>query len=236
MSRSSCADSCSICCHVASCASATSDFSPTGNAPSSCRSASNCSTAQRTELLHRHRRPPTSLSRYGTVQSAVEPCTSLNGSPRLNSCFALHLNPTSAQHEPLSASSASTRAPARTEISGLLAPGVLCYLFFQLCRPLLCDAPPLQQDLKAADHTDHSGLLKPLHPLSPHSKYIAFPRGGFLQVAVSEAPGQGSCDCRLFRGGRFRYSTKTYGKCRFRIPSGYNGGVIPPFGGRQKSA
>jgi len=26
------------------------------------------------------------------------------------------------------------------------------------------------------------------------------------------------------------------GKCRFRIPSGYNGGVIPPFGGRQKSA
>src|SRR5208337_729333 len=45
---------------------------------------------------------------------------------------------------------------------------------------------------------------------SAHSKYIAFPEGGFLQVAVSEAPGQGSCDCRLFRGGRFRYSTKTY--------------------------
>src|SRR5664279_292502 len=125
MSRSSCADSCSICCHVASCASATSDFSPTGNAPSSCRSASNCSTTQRTELLHRHRRPPTSLSRYGTVQSAVEPCTSLNGSLRLNSCFALHLNPSTAQHEPLSTSSASAPAPARSEIRCLLEPEVL---------------------------------------------------------------------------------------------------------------
>src|ERR1017187_5126697 len=71
------------------------------------------------------------LSRYGTVPSAVEPCTSLNGSPRLNSCFALHLNPTSAQHEPPSASSASTRAPARTEISCLIGPEVLCHLFFQ---------------------------------------------------------------------------------------------------------
>src|SRR5664280_3747023 len=131
MSRSSCADSCSICCHVASSASATSDFSPTGNAPSSCRSASNCSSAQRTYLLHRHRRPPISLSRYGTVQSAVEPCTSLNGSPRLNSCFALHLNPSSAQHESLSTSSASTRAPAPTEIRCLVEPGVLYYLFFQ---------------------------------------------------------------------------------------------------------
>ena len=60
--------------------------------------------------------------------------------------------------------------------------------FFSLCRTLLCDASPLQPDLNAADHTDHSGLLKTLHPLPPHSKYIAFPRGGFLQVAVSEAP------------------------------------------------
>jgi hypothetical protein len=74
--------------------------------------------------------PPARLSRYGTVHSAVEPCTALNGSARLNSCFALHLNSTGAQHEPLSASSTSTRAPARTEISGRLAPGVLCHLFF----------------------------------------------------------------------------------------------------------
>src|SRR5664279_4710567 len=39
--------------------------------------------------------------------------------------------------------------------------------FLSLCRTLLCDASPLQQELKAADHTDHSGLLEPLHPLSP---------------------------------------------------------------------
>ena len=83
------------------------------------------------QLLHRHRRPPTSLSRFGTVQSAVEPCTSSNGSPRLNSCFALHLTPERAQHEPLSTSSASARAPARTEIRCLVEPGVLYYLFFQ---------------------------------------------------------------------------------------------------------
>src|SRR5271169_5611194 len=44
---------------------------------------------------------------------------------------------------------------------------------------------------------------------SPPFKVHSLPRGGFLQVAVSEAPGPGSCDCRLFRGGRFRYSTKT---------------------------
>ena len=44
---------------------------------------------------------------------------------------------------------------------------------------------------------------------SPPFKVHGLPRGGFLQVAVSEAPGQGSCDCRLLRGGRFRYSTKT---------------------------
>ena len=38
---------------------------------------------------------------------------------------------------------------------------------FSLYRTLLCDASLLPQDLKAADHTDHSGLLEHLHPLSP---------------------------------------------------------------------
>lgn len=49
-------------------------------------------------------------------------------------------------------STSTTRAPAPTEISCLIGPGVLCYLFFSLCRTPLCDASPLQQDLEATDH------------------------------------------------------------------------------------
>ena len=121
-SMSSCAAFCSICCRPASCASATSASSPTGNAPLSCRSASNCSAAQSNIdcfggiTVHR-----SALTHSGTVRSAVAPCTSSNGSPPRNSCFALHLNQTGAQHEPLSTSSAFARAPARTQIPCLIS-------------------------------------------------------------------------------------------------------------------
>src|SRR5664280_2349831 len=37
--------------------------------------------------------------------------------------------------------------------------------------------------------------------LRPHSKYIAFHGGGFLQVAVSEAPSQSACELELLRAG-----------------------------------
>jgi len=47
-----------------------------------------------------------------------------------------------------------------------------------------------------------------------HSKYIAFHGGGFLQVAVSEAPLRERADARCF-AGRSRYSTKTSrSRCR----------------------
>jgi hypothetical protein len=39
-----------------------------------------------------------------------------------------------------------------------------------------------------------------------------FPAGGFLQVAVSEAPAHNGLKARLFTRGRFRYSTKTSGQ------------------------
>ena len=40
-----------------------------------------------------------------------------------------------------------------------------------------------------------------LHPAQPHSKYIAFHRGGFLQVAVSEAPLQSVSNANCSLGG-----------------------------------
>src|ERR1035438_7108543 len=50
-----------------------------------------------------------------------------------------------------------------------------------------------------------SYLLQRVHPLTdhlrPHSKYIGFPVGGFLQVAVSEAPSQRACELDLLRAG-----------------------------------
>src|SRR5215471_12565419 len=40
-----------------------------------------------------------------------------------------------------------------------------------------------------------------------------FPAGGFLQVAVSEAPAHNCLKAQLLTCGRFRYSTKTSGPC-----------------------
>src|SRR3954465_4077481 len=98
---SSCAASCSICCRPVSCASATSDSSPTATALRSCRCASNCSAAQRRCLLRRHHRPPIRTTHSGTVLSAAGSCASSNGSPPRNSCFARHLNQTAAPLERL---------------------------------------------------------------------------------------------------------------------------------------
>src|ERR1700691_2645137 len=96
---SSCADSCSMYCRPASCAYATSDSLPTVTALLCCRCAFDSSTTQRTWLLRQHHHPPIRLTQSGAAQSAVEACTSSNGSPPHNSCFAPHLNQTDALHE-----------------------------------------------------------------------------------------------------------------------------------------
>src|ERR1039458_933489 len=96
---SSCAASCSICCHPASCASATSDSSPTATALRCCRCACGCSADHCKTQLRRHHRPQIGLVHSGTAQSVVEPCAWSNGFPLRNSCFALHLNQTDALHE-----------------------------------------------------------------------------------------------------------------------------------------
>ena len=43
------------------------------------------------------------------------------------------------------------------------------------------------------------------------------PAGGFLQVAVSEAPAHNGLKAQLFTCGRFRYSTKTSGELLFGV-------------------
>ena len=185
---SSCAASCSICCRPASSASATSASSPTVNALRCCRCACNCSADHRNTQPRRPHHPPIRPTHSGTAQSAAEPCASSNGSLPRNSCFALHLNQTSAQHEALSTSSALARASARTKIPCLIRSKPLS------CQPLQAPHPP-----PAGHRTAPSGLQAigsyptqsppdPSAPAQAHSKYIGFHVGGFLQVAVSEAP------------------------------------------------
>jgi hypothetical protein len=210
MSKSSCAASCSTCCRPVSSASATSASSPTATVLHSCRSASNCWAAQRRQLLQRLHRPPTRFTPSGTVRSAAAPSASSNGSPPPNSCYAHHPNQTGALHEPLFPSSASARAPARTQIPCLNWQKLLCRRSFQ---------PPPDTSVRRfqTQFTHQSGRSYPLqrvHALTrhahPHSKYIAFPVGGFLQVAVSEAPLPKRIRTRTVGCGRSRYSTKTY--------------------------
>ena len=185
---SSCAASCSICCRPVSCASATSDSSPTATALHCCRCAGDCSADHSRTQLRRHQRPQIRTIHSGTAQSAAEPCASSNGSPPRNSCFALHLNQNGTPHEALSTSSTLARASAHTRIPCLFLP-----------KPLGCQ--PLQRLHKASanQHAASSGhsiigryptrsVPDPSAPVQTDSKYIGFHRGGFLQVAVSEAP------------------------------------------------
>src|SRR5665213_3376652 len=118
---SSCDASCSICCHRGSCASATSDSSPTGTALLCCRCAFDCSADQRRRQLRKLNRLLKRLTHSGTAQSAAEPCTLSNGSLPPNSCFAPHFNQNGTQHEALFTSSVTARASAPTKIPCLIS-------------------------------------------------------------------------------------------------------------------
>jgi len=123
-------------------------------------------------------------------------------------CFALHQNQIDVLHEPISASSASTRASARTQIPILICPRVHDQLSFQRPPNASMQPPPAPSGLQ----NFNSRRFKPVPSLTahpqPHSKYIGFPVGGFLQVAVSEAPLRDHQNSRCL-SGRSRYSTKT---------------------------
>lgn len=182
---SSCGASCSICCHLASYVSATSASSPTANALRSCRYASNCSAAQRRWLLRLHPRLPIRLVHSGTVQSAVQPCTSSSGCQLRSFCFAPHLNQTGTQHEAPSPSSAFACASAHTPIPCLFRPKHLgCQPLHQASASQY--AAPSGPSVSGTSPTQ--SVPDPSAPVQTDSKYIGFHEGGFLQVAVSEAP------------------------------------------------
>jgi hypothetical protein len=164
---SSCAASCSTCCRRASSASATSDSLPTATALLCCRCACGCSADHSKTRLHRHHRLQSRLIHSGTVQSAVEPCASSNGSPPRNSCFALHLNQTGAPHEALSTPSAFARASARTQTlvstNKTFSPASLSSRRIER-RPTIA---PLHPAFKPSNPAQLSLCLIPLHPLRP---------------------------------------------------------------------
>src|SRR6267378_2100834 len=83
----SCAASCCTCSPKASCASATSVFWPTGDAPPCCRFVFNCSAQ------HSNRRPtktPVARTTSGAAPCVVDRWWSSKGSPSQKSNFALH--------------------------------------------------------------------------------------------------------------------------------------------------
>ena len=185
---SSCDAPCSICCRPVSCASATSDSSPTGTAQLCCRCASDYSADHSKTQLRRHHRPQIRLIHSGTVQSAVEPCASSNGSLPRNSCFGHRRNQTGTQHEALFKSSVTARLSERMRIPCRIWRGLLGRLPL---RPsthasLRCCTHPSQRQSRTSYPTPP--LPDPPAPDQTDSKYIAFHEGGFLQVAVSEAP------------------------------------------------
>ena len=164
---SSCAASCSICCRRDSCASATSDSSPTATALRSCRCACDCSADHSKTQLRRHHRPPIRPTHSGIVQSAAEPCASSSGSPQRNSCFALRLNQTAAQHETLFTSSALARASARSQIPCLICRGLLGRLSLQPSADTPSRCSTASSHRQSGTSTPFSRCLIPPQPLRP---------------------------------------------------------------------
>ena len=140
-----------------------------------------------------HHHPPIRLTHSGAAQSAVELCTSSNGSPPRNSCFAASL-------------ATSTRPMRRMKLYRFIHILDLCSCFGAHADPL---SLPAKTPWTTASPASTKGLGEPTccsirpfsHPTLPtqsvpdpaapvqtDSKYIGFPEAGFLQVAVSEAP------------------------------------------------
>lgn len=192
---SSSAASCSICCHPASCVSATSASSPTAAAPRCCRCAVSCWATQRERQLRRPNRLPKRPIHSGTARSAEAPCVSSNGYPPPNSSFAHHRNQTSAQHKASSISAALARASARTQIPCLICPKTLAQPLPQLPMVDLLRSFAVLSYPQTRRPNSPDNLRGTSVPEQTHSKCIAPHRGGFLQVVVSEAPNPRSCGC-----------------------------------------
>jgi len=150
--------------------------------------------------------PTNRLIHSGTVQSAVEPCTALRGS-----------TPAS-----LTTATRPVRCMNRNQQPRPLP------VLWRACRSLVstgqdwsatdpssyrttppCDASNLTSYIKAADRTHYSEFMHSQNT-SGSFKVHRLPVGGFLQVAVSEAPSQSACETRTVARGRSRYSTRTF--------------------------
>ncbi len=104
----------STCCHAASCASATSDFSLTGGEQNFFHSVSACSSHPISQQLQLPRTPRCPFARCGNVRSAAEPCMLSNASRLRNSSSDLRLSSAGTQHESTTPTSNLARALART--------------------------------------------------------------------------------------------------------------------------
>jgi hypothetical protein len=111
---SSCVASCFISCHAASCAFATSAFSPTDAE----RNFFHFVSVSSSHLMSRQHQRPSRLRsprlRSGTVLSVAESCSSSNASLRRNCSSDLRRLPCSAQHESTLPASNHLRPSART--------------------------------------------------------------------------------------------------------------------------
>src|SRR3974390_2615144 len=87
---SSCAASCCICSPKASSASAISAFSPTGDAPPSCRYASKRWTPYNHRRQNQKHPRPLKPAPFGAARSVVGPCASSSDLPLPNSNSVLH--------------------------------------------------------------------------------------------------------------------------------------------------
>lgn len=177
--------------------------------PHTLRHCFNCSAAHSKTQRRRHHRTPTRLIHSGTAQSAAELCASSKGSPPRNFCFACHLNRTAAQHEALSTSSAFAGASAHKWMPCLFLPKPLgCQLLQHLLQDSTSQHAALSR-LSVIGRCQTQPVPDSFAPAQTDAKYIAFHEGGFLQVAVSEAPHRGYAAPHYCASGRSRYSTKT---------------------------
>ena len=120
----------------------------------------------------------------GAALSVAEPCMSSNASLRLNFCFVHRLS-TITLHEKATTASNHPRAPARTKSLRLVWPRMPCQASL---RPLPAASTPTTSrcNYRAQPPTATSQIIRTCSTI--YKTHRAPVRGGFLQVAVSEAP------------------------------------------------
>ncbi len=204
---SSCADSCCTCCPAASSASATSASSRTDNEPRCCRSAS---VFSRLHSIHQSCDPKLSERRScRSALSAVERCTSSNGSQPYSCLLALHPMQTGVPHEP--ATPTSNRPHALACIPGLCSQRLFPLELGSTGIRNHHSESHLAQRTRASPPASRRQPNNPTTPeaTQPHSTPIDAPdiATSFKSLYLNRP--QTAMHATTFRRGRSRYSTKT---------------------------